>query len=149
MTVLGVRGAPSSFVIPAEAGTHGCGSLMARADAGCAVSMGPGFRRDDDGGSVLPDSPVAVGRIATGASPFSSCPRRRGSRRTGVAIAPRGPRVWIPACAGMTVLGVRGAPSPFVIPAEAGTHGCGTPVARADAGCAVSMGPGFRRDDDG
>ena len=37
----------------------------------------------------------------------------------------------------------------IVIPAEAGTHGFRTPVARADADRAVSMGPGFRRDDDG
>ena len=48
--LLGDMGAPFPFVIPAEAGTHGCRTLMARADAGCAVSMGPGFRRDDDGG---------------------------------------------------------------------------------------------------
>ena len=64
-------------------------------------------------------------------------------------MEPLGPRVWIPACAGMTDLGVRGAPSPFVIPAEAGSHRSGTPVARADADRAVSMGPGFRRDDEG
>ena len=64
-------------------------------------------------------------------------------------MEPLGPRVWIPACAGMTVLGVRGTPFPFVIPAEAGTHGRGTPMTCADAGCAVSVGPGFRRDDDG
>ncbi|AIT05700.1 hypothetical protein MC45_03990 [Sphingomonas taxi] len=50
MTELGVRRAPSPFVIPAEAGSHGCGTLIARADADRAVSMGPGFRRDDDGG---------------------------------------------------------------------------------------------------
>jgi hypothetical protein len=50
---------------------------------------------------------------------------------------------------GDDIVGVRGAPFPFVIPAEAGSHGCGTPMARADAGCAVSVGPGFRRDDDG
>jgi len=64
-------------------------------------------------------------------------------------MEPLGPRVWIPACAGMTVLGVRGAPSPFVLPAEAGSLGCGTLMTCADADRAVSVGPGFRRDDDG
>jgi len=64
-------------------------------------------------------------------------------------MEPLGPRVWIPACAGMTKLGVRGAPFPFVIPAEAGSLRCGTLTARADANRAVSVGPGFRRDDEG
>ncbi|NYD90218.1 hypothetical protein HD841_001998 [Sphingomonas melonis] len=65
-------------------------------------------------------------------------------------MEPRGPRVWIPASAGMTVWwGMREESPSFVIPAEAGSHGCGAPMARADAGCAVSVGPGFRRDDDG
>jgi hypothetical protein len=64
-------------------------------------------------------------------------------------MEPHGRRVWIPACAGMTVWRMREVSSSFVIPAKAGSHGCGTPMARADAGCAVSVGPGFRRDDDG
>ena len=64
-------------------------------------------------------------------------------------MEPLGPRVWIPACAGMTDLGLRGAPSPFVVPAEAGSLGCGALMTYADADRAVSMGPGFRRDDEG
>ena len=64
-------------------------------------------------------------------------------------MEPLGPRVWIPACAGMTVLGVRGTPFPFVLPAEAGSLGCGTLMTHTDADRAVSMGPGFRWNDDG
>ena len=63
-------------------------------------------------------------------------------------MEPRGPRVWIPACAGMTVWGMREVSSPFVIPAKARSHGCGAPMGRADAGRTASVGPGVRRDDE-
>jgi hypothetical protein len=64
-------------------------------------------------------------------------------------MEPHGRRVWIPASAGMTVWwGMREVSSPFVISAKAGSHGCGAPMGRANAGPIASVGPGFRRDDE-
>ena len=63
-------------------------------------------------------------------------------------MEPRGRRVWIPASAGMTAFGDEQSPPSFVIPAEAGSHGCGAPMGRANAGPIASVDPGFRRDDE-
>jgi hypothetical protein len=65
--------------------------------------------------------------------PLFVIPAQAGIRRAGVGMEPLGLRLWIPACAGMTLVMRDGTP-----PAEAGIHGSWTRMVLADVGYAVA-----------
>ncbi|MBI0474606.1 hypothetical protein D9601_04415 [Sphingomonas sp. MA1305] len=83
-----MRGAFTSSVIPAHAGTHGHGAADGSRHHGCCVSMGPGFRRDDEGRAAVCFSIVRLPRgggdpgaqvSARGATAASQDSRLRGN----------------------------------------------------------------------
>ncbi|MBI0475425.1 hypothetical protein D9601_08690 [Sphingomonas sp. MA1305] len=88
-------------VIPAKAGTHGGERPNVAHHATGAQSMGPGVRRDDEGGKGGPRATVI--------------PAQAGIQTRRSSTAPPRQRLWIPASAGMTMGQMTGLPLPYVL----------------------------------